>query len=385
MKSAALLAAAVLSPTALASYSLVQEFQGANFFDGWVFYGNYDNTTDGDVTYLNKSAATADKLAYVTSGGQAVIKVDNTSDVVYNDKRDSVRITTADYYPAGSVILFDATHLPYGCSVWPGFWTKGENWPEGGEIDIVEGINGMTANQMALHSENGCSASSSATASGSIGTTNCSEAAGCTYTETKANSYGAGFAAAGGGVWATLFASTGIEIWFWSRSDIPSSISNATTSISTDDWGTPSASYPASSCDIETYFKPQQIVLDITLCGDWAGLDTIYPETCPISGGGAANASSCYLQNVINQGNQTALATAYFEINYLKVFNSNETLVTSGGASSSVAAASATSEASASASTSSTSNSSSSGAGTVRVWGVGVSVTLVALSAWMLL
>lgn len=110
-------------------------------------------------------------------------------------------------------------------------------------------------------------------------------------TETKADSYGAGFASAGGGLWATLFDSTGISIWFWGvsdecagssertadadenacsqRADIPSSISSAGSSLSVADWGTPSANYPASSCDIAEFFQPQQIVIDITLCGDW--------------------------------------------------------------------------------------------------------------------
>lgn len=35
------------------------------------------------------------------------------------------------------------------------------------------------------------------------------------------------------------------------------------------DWGTPTASYPASACNITQYFQPQQLVLDITLCGVW--------------------------------------------------------------------------------------------------------------------
>lgn len=81
-------------------------------------------------------------------------------------------------------------------------------------------------------------------------------------------------------------------------------------------------------------------MLDITLCGDWAGVASIYSETCSISGGGAGNSSSCYLQNVINSGNTTALATAYFEINYIKAFNRNGTILGSGGETSSVDASS---------------------------------------------
>ena len=49
MKAAALTAAALYSGSALAatSYSLVKDYAGQNFFDGWVFYDYYDNTTNG--------------------------------------------------------------------------------------------------------------------------------------------------------------------------------------------------------------------------------------------------------------------------------------------------------------------------------------------------
>ena len=156
-------------------------------------------------------------------------------------------------------------------------------------------------------------------------------------------------------MFATLFDDSQIAIWFWPRSSVPASVSTATSSVDISDWGTPSANYTSTSCDIASSFAPQQLVLDITLCGDWAGVPSIYASTgCPIEGGGAGNASSCYLQNVFNNGNTTALATAYFEINYIKAFNKNGTVLSSGGSTSSVDAssvfASATSAASASAS-----------------------------------
>lgn len=65
--------------------------------------------------------------------------------------------------------------------IWPSFWTKGENWPAGGEIDIMEGINGMTANQMALHTNAGCNATSGVSYSGTIGATNCNATSGCQF------------------------------------------------------------------------------------------------------------------------------------------------------------------------------------------------------------
>jgi hypothetical protein len=45
----------------------------------------------GDAIWVNQSVATASHLAYVDSNGKAIIKVDNTTNVIYNYKRNSVR------------------------------------------------------------------------------------------------------------------------------------------------------------------------------------------------------------------------------------------------------------------------------------------------------
>ena len=50
--------------------------------------------------------------------------VDNTSDVVYNDKRYAPKLLSKTAYQPGTVFVMDAVHLPYGCSVWPSFWTR---------------------------------------------------------------------------------------------------------------------------------------------------------------------------------------------------------------------------------------------------------------------
>ena len=47
----------------------------------------------GDTVWVNQSLATTDHLAFVNSAGNAIIKVDNTSFVPYNDKRDSVSLS----------------------------------------------------------------------------------------------------------------------------------------------------------------------------------------------------------------------------------------------------------------------------------------------------
>ncbi|KAI8996256.1 concanavalin A-like lectin/glucanase domain-containing protein [Trametes punicea] len=360
--------AAVLftSAPAFAAYNLVKEYSGSNFFSGWDFYGNYDNLTSGDVNWVDQANATQSKLAYVNDAGHAIIKVDNTSFVPWNYKRDSVRITTQDYFPIGTVLVFDATHLPYGCSIWPSFWTKGEDWPIGGEIDIIEGVNLMTYNQMALHTQNGCTQPSSVTQTGTTGSTNCSTDAGCTVAEKQPNSFGEAFANAGGGVWATQIDVSGIYIWFWSRDNVPSSVSNASNSIDPSSWGTPSAAYPSSSCNISEFFTPQQLVIDITLCGNWAGVPSVYQSTC----GGDGSANACYLDNVINNG--TNYGNAYFEISYIKAFSLNSPLVATASGGSTVYV-SATSSPGGSGSSSGSSSSGTSASDTNR--GVAVAQT----------
>ena len=72
-------------------------------------------TFAGDVIYVNQTNAT--NLAYVSLAGTAIITVDNTSFVPWNYKRNSVRITTLDYFGVGTVWVIDAVHVPFGCSV----------------------------------------------------------------------------------------------------------------------------------------------------------------------------------------------------------------------------------------------------------------------------
>ena len=115
-----------------------------------------------------------------------------------------------------------ALHYVYICTsnrsaahqVWPSFWTKGPDWPSGGEIDILEAVNRATNNQMTLHTSPGCTQPAGVVQSGMTSGSNCSAGTnssdGCTVIEEQPNSYGAGFNDAGGGVWATQFDVSGI-------------------------------------------------------------------------------------------------------------------------------------------------------------------------------
>ncbi|KAJ3570032.1 hypothetical protein NP233_g4669 [Leucocoprinus birnbaumii] len=313
----------------LASYVPVREYAGPNFFDAWTYWDNVDNTTWGNVTYVDRQTATSSRLAYVNDAGNAIIKVDNTTLISPAPlvNRNSVRITSQDTYGVGNLIVIDVRHIPYGCSTWPSFWTLGTEieWPNSGEIDIIEGINMLTHNQMALHTIGGCFQAANPGQTGQTIEGDCSKPQGCLVAETKPNSWGQAFAQAGGGVWALQLDVSGIYIWFWSRPDVPPGISSATntSTLDTTTWGMPSASYPASGCNITQFFTPQQLVIDITLCGVWllsqtnrAGVPSIYASTCQTP------TMSCVADNIIGSGSP-AYDNAFWEISWIRAYTNN--------------------------------------------------------------
>ncbi|KAG6913850.1 hypothetical protein DXG01_003841 [Tephrocybe rancida] len=290
-------------------YDLVRDYSGITFFDEWDFYGGYDNLTLGDVVWLDRDNAYGQGLAYINAAGNAILKVDNEHSVALNEKRASVRITTQAAYDVGSVWIADM--------VWPAFWTMGPNWPNNGEIDIMEGINMMDHNQMALHTLLGCMHSTPPNQMGISQELDCSKPSGCVVAETAPNSFQAGFVAAGGGVFAAQFDVAGIFIWFWSRPNIPQSvlrIQSASLPLDVSDWGPPSGSFPATTCNITQFFSPQNLVLDITLCGTWAGLPEEYLPTC----GNSGPTTQCYNDNVVGPG--ARYNDAYFEIKYVRAY-----------------------------------------------------------------
>lgn len=76
-----------------------------------------------------------------------------------------------------------------------------DSWP----CSIMEAINLMDHNQMALHTTPGCIHTTPPNQLGTSGELDCSQPSGCIVSEVKPNSFGAGFAAAGGGVYAAQF------------------------------------------------------------------------------------------------------------------------------------------------------------------------------------
>ncbi|KAI9342095.1 concanavalin A-like lectin/glucanase domain-containing protein [Zopfochytrium polystomum] len=297
------------SSTSTGAYKPVDTFSGSTFFDNFDFFTAAD-PTHGTVQYISQSAAQSAGL--ISAGNPTVIAADSTN--VQPNGRPSVRITSKKSYNTG-VFVFDLNHMPAGCGTWPAVWMLGPNWPAGGEIDIVEGVNVNTNNQVTLHTSDGCAIDTSLQSqTGTTLTTSCvspgTDNSGCGVSATTANTYGAGFNSAGGGVYAAEWTTSAIKVWFFQRGSVPSDIA-AGGNVTPANWGTPMAHFPLGASCAASHFSNMQIVLDLTFCGDWAG--KVYGTGCT---GGSGDAACQYF--VINY--PQSFKEAYWSINSIKTF-----------------------------------------------------------------
>ncbi|KAJ8522535.1 hypothetical protein ONZ45_g901 [Pleurotus djamor] len=265
-------------------------FQGNSFFDNFFFF-NYSDPTNGSVVYVDRDDAFKKRLVYVDDNDKVIMKGDNTSWLPRDQFRESIRIESYKNYNTGLFIL-DLDKAPWGCAVWPAFWTtgKGKQWPDSGEIDIIEGVHDNQHNQVTWHTGPGCVLNPNVSFTGSPvndqQNLNCDGNLpgnpGCGITEWSRASYGPYFDAQGGGVYAMKWDDTGIAVWSFYRAAVPQDIISGSPRPS--GWGAPVAALDPSGCDPLKHFVNQAIIFDITFCGDWAGnsyATSGCPGTCP--------------------------------------------------------------------------------------------------------
>jgi beta-glucanase (GH16 family) len=130
--------------------------------------------THGLVEYVSHDTAVSEGMAHVLPNGAAVLSVDNKTDLTLNTPRkscvlfakfcgdpaqlspssfnSSMRITTTQMFNGG-LFIADFARMPYGCSLWPAYWSYGTaKWPADGEIDILEGVNNQLTLVIPTHS-----------------------------------------------------------------------------------------------------------------------------------------------------------------------------------------------------------------------------------------
>jgi len=140
-------------------YKLLQHQTGESFLDYYDFYVGADSLgSAGYQTYVDSKRATELNLVNVTSDGdEEFVFMQSSPGERKGGFRESVRLEGKTRFNRGLFVL-NVAHMPAGCGVWPAFWmTDEENWPDNGEIDIVEGINTQSVVKTALHTSDTCS------------------------------------------------------------------------------------------------------------------------------------------------------------------------------------------------------------------------------------
>ncbi|KAJ5826435.1 hypothetical protein N7474_003573 [Penicillium riverlandense] len=298
-----------------AAYQLVERWQADNFLEYFNFHVGQD-PTNGYVNYLDQASAQDAGLVKVTDSGTLYLGVDHTTKLSPGGKgRDSVRIGTKKYYDQ-SLVIADIAHMPGSiCGSWPAFWSVGMEWPQDGEIDIIEGVNLQEHNEIVMHTSGTCSLTDQGM-TGVVNATGCGAdlgPVGCVV-EGHKGSYGTSFNRQGGGVYAMEWTADFLKIWFFPRRSIPSSISSGQPDVT--EFGTPMA-LVQEGCDVANSFKSQSFVFDVTFCGDWAG-GVFGQSGCPMS-------SSDPVQSCINYvaQNPSAFEQSYWEINSIQIYQTS--------------------------------------------------------------
>jgi hypothetical protein len=300
----------LLAGAAKAQYVLDSFYDANNFFNEFSFFTEED-PTHGYVNYVDGDTAFGMNLA---SADDNIIRVGADSTESNPDGgRKSVRMVSNKAFTRG-LIIGDFNHMPGSiCGAWPAFWMTGPNWPNQGEIDIIEGVNNDDATAVTLHTGPGCTISNEGTDPATeLKEADCNAGngfTGCGQQTFNPLNYGDGFNNNEGGVYATEWTSEFIAVWFFPRGSIPQDIADGNPNPSS--WGFPIAKFVGTGCDIDSIFRDHQIIINTTFCGDWAGSVWDSNEICK------ARAPTC---NEFVGNNPQEFQEAYWAINNIAVY-----------------------------------------------------------------
>lgn len=150
---------------AIGPYKLFQAQEGEKFFDFYNFFNGadslgsagYNRYVGSDRAFDLNIANVTEEITHGSNGREKTAFAYMSSSSTDEGPRESVRLEGKTAFNRGLFIL-DLRHMPAGCGIWPAFWlTNEENWPNFGEIDIVEGVNNQTKAKTAMHTSAMCS------------------------------------------------------------------------------------------------------------------------------------------------------------------------------------------------------------------------------------
>jgi len=323
-------------------WSLDWKAEGKNFFKDWTFVTQDD--VHGAHQFVNKSEA-FHRGVISTSGDDAFIRVGGIRKPVEEgeaDKRYSANLHSDHAWDPkhGMLVMMKYKHLPYGCGLWPGFWTMNSDrvWPKGGEFDMMEYAN-YEGNLVSYHIEEHChldkakieqckprgSSAKHATKTQDCATDYYKNLMGCRPPHIQKTGKQLSQSP---GIIASVWTKDHIIMYHIPEDEIPDDIHNNRPEPATwNKWVMAFLPFkePCQSTG------PQELVLNLQLCGDWAG--HTWDVSCRTTGyyahsgwcdTGLSNPRDCCTQYITSPKRDGQLKRdAFFDINYIKVFTGN--------------------------------------------------------------
>lgn len=327
------------APAPFPQYSLDWVAEGKSFFDGWKFLWKDDN--HGSAEYLLKDAALKNGVAQAYDT-HAIITAGKASPK-YKWKRQTAKIESYKSWKH-FLVAMKYTHLPYGCGVWPAFFTLGtkQPWPKGGEFDILEYVN-MDVSKSSVHMGAGCTLSPQAVNKfGNMPDRNKMDYNCLTdYGQSKLGCAPNKWMKTGQqwsqqpGVVALEWTDEHIKIFAIPASEVPRDLeSNRPNPENWDRWLFSYYPLLESGCSSDL-LDPQKLLMQINFCGDWASKVWHLDGQCKhlVHGCRSVDAlmeyapqEDCCTKFTWDEsgeyGTDNYLKTqAYFNITYLKVFS----------------------------------------------------------------
>ncbi|CAE8739491.1 unnamed protein product [Polarella glacialis] len=324
------------------SYGLAFKAQGSSFFDDFTFMTV--DETHGAHRYLTKEEALKTGVVETSEEHGTILRVGDVEHSTAPNapfKRQSVMLhSNHAWKPSeGMLVVMKYNHVPYGAGVWPAFWLMNSDilWPQGGEFDILEYANDEVS-KVTFHTNRNCMLDQhklgqcmQGKPTGGPGPSNCNtdyskNRLGCRPRQVQRS--GEWFAK-NPGVMAAAWDADGVTVYHIPNAEIPADLSSDTPKPET--WGRFVLAYvPLDRHSCADIAKPQEIVLNIALCGDWAGGAWLRSSAARRTGytiGCSADISypplDCctkFVTSNTHDVNGYMKHQAYFSIDYMKVF-----------------------------------------------------------------
>jgi len=333
-------------------YQLFEQHVGHSFFDYYEFYDGPDSVgSAGFNIYVSRSRAEELGILDSTKTSAIMSSADGGKPL-----RESLRLESKTRFNRGLFIL-DVAHTPSGCGLWPAFWlTDRQHWPEHGEIDVLESMNGQTVAKTALHTSEGCSMYAHIppnetlygplwdratgipdTFTGELDTEtnvpadNCWTLTphqwanqGCVAMHKYNDTMGHPMNVAGGGLYVLEWDEHYMKSWVFRRDEIPENLEAALdgeTTMEPKSWPLPYAYFAigeGSGCPND-HFQNMQVVINLAFCGNVAG--NRFASDCPNTAAQYSDLKDPIQQcNAFLKSNPKVLENAFWEINGVYIY-----------------------------------------------------------------